>query len=192
MSIVRILDTVTDWARQNICSKIELKVPPKNTEANDNAYEYKKVNPVAFTMYVPTEDKLPKHIPSAFPSLCVRFLEGEDNLADKTGTIGIQLLLSVWNPGTYSEDWLSGPSTQFERNGDGWRDAWNFTDIAVRAIEHAPNISGYEIDRTVPVKYGPLTEQESIPDFYPFWFTWVTFQLTYPLMQNIEDIQEFL
>lgn len=205
MSIVKILDDVTAWARQNICSKIELKVPPKDAEPNDNAYEYKTANPVAFTMYVPTEDKLPKNIPTAFPSLCVRFLEGADDLSNMTGTIGIQFLLSVWNPGTYGADllsvnrdnpfrWVVHPNAgdTFERNGDGWRDVWNFADLAIQAVESVTNISGYEIDRSIPVKYGPLTEQEAIPDFYPFWFTWVTFQLKYPLRRNIKDVQEFL
>ena len=186
MSIVNILDDVTEWARQNICNKIALKVPPNDTDPNDNAYEYKTAHPVVFTMYVPTEDKLPKNIPAAFPSLCVRFMEGVDDLATMTGTIGIQLLLSTWSPGTH------GAKAQFERNGEGWRDAWNFTNLAVAAVESVTNICGYEIDRSVPVKYGPLTEQEAIPDFYPFWFTWVTFQLTYPLRRKIEDVQEFL
>lgn len=186
MSIVNILDAVTEWARDNICQKIELKVPPKNSEPNDFDYEYQMANPVAFTMYVPAEDKLPKNIPSAFPSLCVRFIEGQDDVADMTGTIGIQLLLSVWSPGIHTAD------KKFERNGDGWRDVWNFTDIAVRAIESTTNISGYKIDRSMPVKFGPLTEQEAVPDYYPFWFTWVTFQLTYPLLRNIEKAQEFL
>ena len=136
-------------------------------------------------MYVPTEDKLPKGVPSAFPSLCVRFMENEDDLATMKGTIGIQLLLSVWSPGTHGAD-------DFRRNGEGWRDAWNFTDIAVQAVESVTHISGYTIDRSTPVKCGPLTEQEAIPDFYPFWFTWVTFQLTYPLIRNIEETQEFL
>ena len=192
MSIVKILDDVTEWARQNICSKIELKVPPKNTEPNDEGYEYKTANPVAFTMFVPTEDRLPKNIPSAFPSLCVRFMEGDDDLQNMKGTIGIQFLLSVWNPGTYGADYLTGSSRQFERNGEGWRDVWNFTDLAVQAVESVTNISGYKIDRSVPVKFGPLTEQEAVPDYYPFWFTWVTFQLKYPLMRQIEDTQEFL
>lgn len=205
MSIVKILDDVTAWARQNICTKIALKVPPKGTEPNDQDYEYTTANPVAFTMYVPTEDKLPQGVPSAFPSLCVRFMEGENNLAQNKGTIGIQLLLSVWSPGTYAQDglvanpddpfqWQAQKDTEvkFTRNGEGWRDIWNFTDIAVRAVESTAHISGYEIDRSVPVKFGPLTEQEAIPDFYPFWFTWVTFQLTYPLQRNNEDIQQFL
>lgn len=205
MSIVKILDDVTEWARQNICSKIELKVPPKNSEPNDYEYDYKLANPVAFTMFVPTEDRLPKNTPSAFPSLCVRFIEAEDDFASMKGTVGIQFLLSAWNPGTHGQDmiapqpgdgltWVSDPDAKnsFERNGEGWRDIWNFTDIAVRAVESATNISGYEIDRSVPVKFGPLTEQEAVPDYYPFWFTWVTFQLTYPLRRNIEDVQEFL
>lgn len=205
MSIVKILDDVTEWARQNICSKIELKVPPANGEANDYDYDYKKANPVAFTMYVPTEDKLPKNIPSAFPSLCVRFIEAENDLSAMKGTIGIQLLLSVWNPGTHGADmigpqqgdplhWAADPAAgkQFERNGNGWRDIWNFTDIAVQAVESVTNISGYKIDRSIPVKFGPLTEQEAVPDYYPFWFSWVTFQLTYPLLRNIENVQEFL
>ena len=205
MSIVKILDDVTNWARQNICSKIELKVPPKNTEPNDSAYEYKTANPVAFTMYVPTDDKLPENIPSSFPSLCVRFMEGENDLSNNKGTIGIQLLLSVWRPGTYGADlfvadsddpfrWLLPKDAykKFERNGEGWRDVWNFTDLAVRAVESATKISGYEIDRSVPVKFGPLTEQDAIPDYYPLWFTWVTFQLTYPLKRNIEDFQHLL
>ena len=205
MSIVKILDDVTKWARQNICSKIELKVPPKGTEPNDYDYEYKVANPVAFTMYVPAEDKLPKNIPSAFPSLCVRFIEGEDDLTKMNGTIGIQFLLSAWNPGKHISDVLiaqdgdpmrwqanTDTSVSFERNGEGWRDIWNFTDIAVQAVESVTHISGYKIDRSIPVKYGPLTEQEAVPDFYPFWFTWVSFQLTYPLMRNIEETQEFL
>lgn len=194
MSIVKILDDVTEWARQNICSKIELKVPPKNGEPNDFEYEYQLAQPVAFTMYVPAEDKLPKNIPSAFPSLCVRFMKGEDDLSTMKGTLGIQLLLSAWTPGTYREDYISKQPAekQLERNGGGWRDIWNFTDIAVRAVESTTSIAGYKIDRSVPVEFGPLTEQEAIPDYYPFWFTWVTFQLTYPLMRNIDDAQKFL
>lgn len=63
----------------------------------------------------------------------------------------------------------TGPEAEeyFDRNGDGWRDAWNFVDIALREIESRTNIAGYEIDRSTPVKFGPLTEQEAIPDFTP-------------------------
>lgn len=205
MTIVAILDAVTAWAQQSICSKIQLKVPPKRTEPNDADYQYQLANPVAFTMYVPAEDKLPPNIPSAFPSLCVRFIQGEDDLSAMKGTIGIQLLLSAWSPGTHAQDallagsgdafqWQAQPEekVKFTRNGDGWRDIWNFTDVAVQAIESVTNIQGFVIDRSVPVKFGPLTEQEAVSDFYPFWFTWVSFQLNYPLVRNIQETQEFL
>lgn len=205
LSIVKILDDVTEWARENICSKIHLKVPPQTGEPNDEEYAYKTANPVAFTMFVPTEDRLPKDIPTVFPSLCVRFLEGEDDLAEMKGTIGIQLLLSVWNPGTHAADQLapvpgdslqwqaqSAENVKFRRNGDGWRDVWNFADIAVQAIEKSTHISGYEIDHSVPVKFGPLMEQEAVPDYYPFWFAWVSFRLSYPLRHSAADILQFL
>ena len=195
MTIVKILDDVTEWARKNICAKIELKVPPKNGEANDHGYDYKRVNPAAFTMFVPTEDRLPPDVPSAFPSLCVRFMDAEDDFATMKGTVGIQFLLSVWNPGTHGQDRvppMEGTENRFERNGEGWRDIWNFTDMVVQAVESTTNISGYKIDRSVPVKFGPLAEQDAVPDYYPFWFTWVTFQLTYPLQRSIENVQEFL
>jgi hypothetical protein len=205
LTIVTILDEVTKWAKQNICNKIQLKVPPKGPAPNDDGYDYKTANPVAFTMYVPTEDKLPKNIPSAFPSLCVRFLKAQDDLAAMKGTMAIQLLLSAWNPGTHSRDrftadtedpfrWFEDQAarTVFERNSDGWRDIWNFTDIALQAIESVSHISGYVIDRSVPVEFGPLTEQDGAMDYYPFWFTWVSFQISYPLVRKLEDAQDFL
>ena len=80
----------------------------------------------------------------------------------------------------------------FKRNGDGWRDAWNFVDIALREIESRTEIAGFAIDRSVPVKFGPLTEQEAIPDYYPFWFSWVSFTLSYPLRRNIRNIESLL
>jgi hypothetical protein len=59
-------------------------------------------------------------------------------------------------------------------------------------VESATHIGEYTIDRATPVKFGPLTEQESIPDFYPLWFAWVSFRVTYPLRRNIKEIQNLL
>ena len=65
-------------------------------------------------------------------------------------------------------------------------------DIALREIESRTNIAGYEIDRSTPVKFGPLTEQEAIPDFYPFWYAWISFTLTYPLRRNNPSVETLL
>ena len=203
MSVVHVIDTLTKWAEQNICKDVKLKMPPPNLEANDEGYAYKTVTPTAFPMYVPTSEKLPPSIHSPYPSLCVRFVKGSDEINSGSGHLDVQFCFSAWDPGTHSKDILrpTGPMSfiknnsehaEFERNGNGWRDVWNFVDTALRAVESVTNIEGYTIDRETPVEFGPLTEQESIPDFYPFWFAWISFRVNYPLRRNIKDLQKYL
>lgn len=208
MSVVNILDRVTHWAREDVCSKILLKVPPVDeTAATDADYEYQRVHPAAFTMYVPTKDKLPPPIISPIPSICVRFLEGTANIGTRMGSIGIQLCFSTWDPGTHGKDIIlpspedgmkaiqwTGPEAEayFQRNGGGWRDVWNMVDIALAELESLTDIDGLLIDRSTPVKFGPLTEQEAIPDFYPFWFAWVSFTINYTILRPIRGTENFL
>lgn len=201
MSVVHVIDTLTEWARQNICEQINLKVPPENTAPDDSGYSYNLATPAAFAMYVPTSDKLPPGSHPPFPSLCVRFVTGQDVPADGGGSVEVQFCFSAWDPGTHGEDeflpngdgtYRRGKGGAFWRNGDGCRDAWNFVDIALREVESVTNIGGYTIDRAKPVKFGPLTEQEAIPDFYPMWFAWLSFTVNYPLRRNIQELQNFL
>ena len=206
MSIVRVIDTLTEWAQANVCSQIQLKQPPADLDApTDAGYTHELVSPVAFPMYVPTSEKLPPGIRSPFPSLCVRVTSGQDELSASAGFVDIQFCLSTWSTGTHGEDILlpngngghkrwtgEEAAAYFQRNSDGWRDAWNFLDVARRAVENVTNIGGYVLDRKTPVRFGPLTEQESIPDLYPTWFAWVSFRVNYPLLRNIKDTQDFL
>lgn len=206
MSVVHLIDTLTEWARQNVCERIKLKVPPSNEEAAvDAGYAYELATPAAFSMYVPTSEKLPPNVHSPFPSLCVGFAAGQDEPAAGRGFVDVQFSFSAWDPGLHDRDILTFAGTDpkrwkggevenhFRRTGDGWRDAWNFVDIALRAVESVTNIGGYVIDRSTPIKFGPLTEQEAIPDLYPFWFAWISFRVSYPLtMRNIDDLKKFL
>lgn len=206
MSVVNILDDVTEWVAKNICSKIKLKVPPESdTAPTDAGYEYQLVTPAAFPLFVPARDKTPPGILSPVPSVCVRFLEGTESLASSKGTIGMQLCFSTWDPGLHGEDILlpngengskrwTGPEADayFRRSGDGWRDAWNFVDIALRELGSTTNVGGYVIDRQDPVKFGPLTEQGAIIEAYPLWFAWCSFSLSYDLRRNNAELQDFL
>lgn len=206
MSVVRVIDTLTEWARANICDHIVLKQPPEDLEAaTDEGYEYTLVNPAAFGMYVPTSEKLPPNIHSPFPSLCVRFTEGQDEPASMSGAVYVQFCFSTWDTGIHGEDiyipdgssefkrWSGKEADKFfQRSGEGWRDAWNFVDIALRAIESVTNIGGFVIDPSTPIRFGPLTEQEAIPDLYPTWFAWVSFRVQYPLVRNVQDYQDLL
>ena len=208
MSVVNIIDRVTDWAQKSICDKIKLKMPPEDELAPaDVDYDHNLVTPAAFAMYVPTKDKLPPNVLSPIPSLCVRCREGEESLVSNKGTINMEMCFAAYNPGVYGADILKpvegehlesrqwkGPEADdyFKRYGGGFRDAWNFVDIALREIERTTTIDGIEIERSIPIKYGPLSEQEAIPDFYPYWFAWVSFALTYPLVRNDENLQKLL
>lgn len=206
MSVVKILDDVTAWAQKEICDRVKLKAPPDDDNAPvDEGYEYTLVNPTAFTLFTPTKDKLPPKVISPIPSLCVRFVEGSEAFDGSGGSITMQLMFSTWEVGLHSKDilipqedgsfkqWTGAEADAYFRRGyDGWRDAWNFVDVALRAIESRTHVAGYEIDRQSPVDYGPLSEQEAIPDYYPMWFCWVQFTLKYPLVRNVEDIENLL
>lgn len=203
MSVVHLIETMTEWAQRNICDLIKLKQPPKNTEPNDSDYFYEEVNPVAFPMYVPSSEKLPPHIHSPFPSVCVRFLNGSDTLANSESSVDVQLCFSAWDPGIHGQDVFHPVGdgtftrqgqvyTEYARSADGWRDVWNFVDIALRAVESVTNIGGYIIDRKTPIKFGPLVEQEAIADYFPFWFAWISFTVKHPLVRNIQDINHLL
>ena len=208
MTVVTTLDTITQWVRERIAPKIKLKVPPQDESApTDAGYDYQLANPAVFELYVPTKEKLAPGILSPIPSICVRFAEGSDDLSKYSGAIGVELYFSAWDPGTHGRDILlpvegkplerkqwTGPEAEayFRRNGDGWRDAWNAVDFALREIERATNINGLVIDRRVPIRYGPLREQEAIPDYYPFWFAWISFSVTQPLVRSIEGVDELL
>ena len=206
MSVVHLIDTLTEWARQNVCEHIKLKVPPSNMEdAVDAEYDYELATPAAFSMYIPTSEKLPPNVHSPCPSLCVGFAAGQDEPTAGRGFVDVQFSFAAWDPGLHDKDifnldgtdpkrWKGGEvENHFRRTGDGWRDVWNFVDIALRAVESVTNIGGYLIDRSTPIKFGPLTEQEAIPDLYPLWFAWISFRVNYPLtMRNIEDLNKFL
>lgn len=208
MTTTLILDTVTDWARERICSQIKLKVPPEDdADPTGAGYEYKRVNPAAFAMYLPSREKLPPDGPAPVPSVCVQCTDGEDNLSSMQGVMRLQLSFSTWSPGTYGgdvalpnpEDYMSPkkmPEDEakkyFERTAEGWRDAWNLVDIALREIESVTNIGGLVIDRQTPIRYGPFTEQKQIIDFYPFWYAWVSFTLQYPIQRNVRGVETLL
>lgn len=199
--IVSVIDTITDWAKDHICKEIQLKVPPDNMAAMDADYSYRLENPEAIPMYVPPSDKLPKGIRFVHPSLCVRFMKAADSVAKDEGYVDIQFLFSVWDPGDHGKDmylpngdgtYRKQPDPAFAKGSSGWRDVWNFVDIARRALESVTNIDGLAIDKGTDIEYGPIAEQEAIVDFYPYWYSWLTFRVTYPLMRNNEDIEKYL
>ena len=195
MSIAHMLDGITAWVQENICNGVDMKVPPEDDLAPvDEGYKYQRTTPTAFPLFVPARDKRPPAVLSPFPSVCVRFLDGEERIDVRKGSAEIQLCFSTWSPGTHKADVIGAKKNEkaFSRNMDGWRDAWNMVDIALREIGSSLNVGGYELDRSVPVKYGPMTEQGDIVEAYPLWFAWVSFSIHYHLLRNVEEIENEL
>ena len=131
----------------------------------------------------------------------MRFLKAGDSIAKGEGYVDIQFLLSVWDPGDHGKDvylpnsdgtYRKQDDPDFAKGSSGWRDVWNFVDIARRALESVTSIEGLAIDKGTDIEYGPITEQEAIVDCYPYWYSWLSFRLTYPLMRNNEDTEKYL
>lgn len=194
MTIVEIVDKITKWVNSDICSKIKLKRASSDREPSDDKYKYELVTPVAFSNFVPTKEKLPPDVKTDIPSVCVRIVDGEDSSMRE---LQIELGFSTWNTGRHGEDIIYPDNTQsekqpFQRNGEGWRDLWNFIEIALREIEKNAVIDGIEIVKNNPIKYGPYKQQETIPDLYPFWFGYISFTVRTGLSGYVQQYNDLL
>lgn len=189
MSIVNSIETVREWLDENVCPQVKLKLPDDN--ATDASYPYKLVNPAAFSLFVPSKDRTPPKIPAPIPSVCIQIVEGKDSMIASTRDIKVRLCFSAWDPGYHARDifrpadnggmtfqqYNQEASAIFEKNGEGWRDAWNFVDTALRLIENAEYIGDLRLIKEQGITFGPVTEQEATPDFYPYWFAWAEFSV---------------
>lgn len=78
------------------------------------------------------------------------------------------------------------------KNGEGWRDAWNFVDTALRRIENAEYLGDLRVIKEEGITFGPVAEQDAVPDFYPYWFAWAEFSVEEALTRNPESYQHLL
>ena len=106
MSIVRSIDAVTAWVEREVCSQIELKLPPSGKQPETAAYDYQLVHPGAFSMYIPAKDKAAPAVKPKIPSICVRLLRGSDQVLKGIRHMSMQLAFSAWSPGQHAQDVL--------------------------------------------------------------------------------------
>lgn len=208
MTTKQIIENITSWVKENICEKIELKLP--DDDKNDGGYKLQMVKPAAFPLFVPAKDRMPPNVRAPVPSIAVQILEGNDNLKKGERGLKIRLCLSAWNPGIHPgekmhpvmEKTALGGYTynkgdkseeQYERNSDGWKDLYNFQDIALSELEGAEFFAGIRIDMEEPITYGPFIEDGAIWDYYPYWNGWVAFTVICGLpYKRSEEIRKLL
>jgi len=159
MTIVSNLDVIKKWLEDNICSGIEFKRP--DDESPIDKYNYELITPSVFVHYLPSKN-FPNTAPS-IPSICVQLEGGSDDLISKTGELNVRLGFSTWNPGQHTKD---GQKTKISLNAEGWRDAWNFVDLALQKIENSEFIGGLRLVKENPVNFAPIPEQENIRNFF--------------------------
>lgn len=205
MSIVNSIESVREWLTENVCPLVKLKLPDDN--ANDASYPYKLVNPAAFSLFVPSKDRTPPNVAAPIPSVCVQIVKGEDDMIAHSRGIRIRLCFSAWDPGyhgpdifrprgdgsgTYIQQYNEEASAYFEKNGEGWRDAWSFVDTTLREIENAEYMNGLRVIKEEGITFGPVTEQDAVPDFYPYWFAWAELTIEETLTRNPKTYNQFL
>jgi hypothetical protein len=213
MAIVSLINEVVKWTENTICPQIKLKVPDDLHADQSYNEHYKEVTPSAWPLYVPSKDRTAPKTGAPIPSICIQLVSGTDDLVKAAGNIKLRFALSAWNPGIHGLDkynptpqvsnnlmqspiytrWTSEEAKDsFALSSSGWMDVWNFLDIARREIENSVRIAGYSLDINEPVTYGPFIEEDDIPDYYPFWFAWISFTLKENLSRSRDGINKFL
>lgn len=182
MTVISVLEDVKDWLDNEICENFEFKKDPGKEEAIDTGYKYELVKPKVFILYPPFDEK--------FPSVTIQFGNGIQSKFNESGELKLRFLFGTWNPGLHSKD---GETKTFDINVEGWRDVWNFIDFTLRKVSNTNSIgSNIRIKHEDSVSFGPMAENETIPNYYPYWCAWLEFTVVYGVSSTNEDITDLI
>lgn len=207
MTVTTTIDRVTEWVKENICDPVKLKEPPDNDAANDENYEYRRITPACYSLFLPGEEKTAPPFTPQTPSVCVKVLSGKTDLTKNEMTVDFELSFCGWDPGVYGKDVILADKNEpmifrewkgeeadnyFKIDGQGWRDLWNWIDTGLHALYNTTELNGITVDRSAPITFGPYADEESIIDIYPYWIGWIGFKTKMPIAKNIRKIEELL
>jgi hypothetical protein len=182
MTIIKILNEVRNWLNGEICENFSFKKDPGKDQPIDAGYNYELVKPKAFTLYPPFDEK--------FPSVTVQFANGIQSKFEESGELKLRFLFATWNTGLH---YKNGDKPSFKLNTEGWRDVWNFVDYTLRKLTNTNSISSnIRIKHEDKITFGPMTENETIPNYYPCWGAWIEFTIQYGINTTNEDITNLI
>lgn len=203
---------VRDFVEKNICPLIHLK--QACDYVHDGDYPYKLVIPKCYAMYPDFADTTDYRYPS-----CVVVTGREDSpvkrdLVEKWESIPITLVFGTWNPGQHSQDvfypvkdangntvlneqgqivYRADSSREFQKSIAGWEDAWNFADVAERVIGNVQHFGKHTfLDQSVEIKKGDASAYKYKHEFYPYFFTYISFNVLTPASSTHEFIKPLL
>lgn len=202
MSVVDSLETMASWLREHACEGVKLK--PMDPDApEDDAFDYQLVKPEVHTLMVPSHKHKPPGMVATVPAIVIQLTGIKDDGKTQLREIGLRLSFTAFDPGIHAEDMIVpiegersskgfGPvyrlddGRKFTVNYDGWRDAFNFMDRAVRVIESAGAIGDYPLKPGSEINLGNYEYQDSADELYPFWLCWCSLTVLEPLVRNHE------
>lgn len=185
MAVVRQLDKLKTWLETEICPQFKFK--QADDENVDVTYTYELVNPNVFIMYVPPKELIGEA--NRVPSICIQLEDGSESMAEASGVLNLRLQFATFNPGNHYD---YGIDRVFDTNVEGWRDVWNFVDYIMRKIRDTELIDDLRIVKENGIKYGPISDQGQIPNFYPYYFAWMSFSVEYGIQSSKAQIRELL
>ena len=181
MAVIKQLEIIKNWLETEICPQFKFK--QADDENVDATYQYELVNPNVFILYVPPKELIGEK--NRVPSICLQFEEGSESISGGSGVLNLRLQFSIFNPGEHNFG-------DFKRNTEGWRDVWNFVDYIMERLRNTELIDGIRIIKENGIKYGPISDQGQIPNFYPYYFAWVSFSVEYGIPTSKAQIRNLL
>ena len=185
MAVVKQLDKIKSWLEAEVCPQFKFK--QANDELVDATYPYELVNPNVFILYVPPKELIGEA--NRVPSICIQFDDGNESMAKTSGVLNLRLQFATFNPGNHYE---YGLDPSFDINIEGWRDVWNFVDYIMKKLRDTDFIDDIRIIKENGIHYGPISDQGQIPNFYPYYFAWMTFSVEYGIPSSKAQIRELL
>lgn len=179
MTTQEVIDNLSAWLKEAVCSKQFLKRATVYEQAMHEGYEYSLVNPAVYEGTFPPDaaeydSETEGAAPNVAPCIIVT-CSGASTYNTKAGWIETPVTLKVqtWNPGQHGTDADGNPT--FTVTADGWRDLAAFIDAIVKELANAEFPGGLGIADEIVFT---LSEIEENP-YYPYYRGTVEFSVTH-------------
>ena len=186
MTIVNMIDTIAEWVRTEVCGEIKLKKEPKLDAMNMASYRYELVHPKVWVLYRPTPDTLTLYEYDC-PCIVIQPLKIEyDHASGNITDAVIRLCCVTWSPGEHMPDnyelddaqlppgrlgiYRQSGGESFRPDDEGWRDAYNLSDLILGKLFHTESIGSLKISKEHEIEASPFTEERVLQYFYPEYF----------------------
>lgn len=219
MTIISVIDTITEWLNENVCGRLAFKKAPPVDRPDGEYYEHEIVPPKAWQIYKPALD-IAKFFDYDCPCVVVQPITVKVSPASlSVSSIRVRFSYLTWSPGEHIEDVYDlMPDTrtvfapqigEFEQrtrydfrpdesgckiDDDGWRDVFNFLETTLDTLAKK-EISGLSIDPSEEIYATPYDEESVSTYFWPYHFARLemTFKVNdAPLTARSGDYEKYL